>query len=342
MKTKQNGKKLKVAILLLFSFSLATIQVYNVLADSEITLTGTVQIGNAPISVTSVEIVNSTYDVVTSWLPNNTDIFGVNTTVSDANTLLDLKNITWYIFDDSVHGQGGADDWNSLAPNGYDLITVSYNESDDLWSIDQGAFTHWTIQDGVGDDCTDVGCGTVSTFEFSAQFDISYAALAATDMNVTVIAYDDSESTDSDVSSLFTMSSFFVVTVDDNTILWGTVDSLSFNNTADPNNRTITISANADFEIQLKADDMTASAESDVDLDLIDAVTWDEDGVVGGNSFFFRNTYTTGLGTWDAQSALGSETNVTRLIHFWFTDTGDFASGKTWTCIMYVLLQADV
>ena len=87
---------------------------------------------------------------------------------------------------------------------------------------------------------------------------------------------------------------------------------------------------------------MTAGGEPDVDLDTVDAVVW-SDGITEGSaiSLWFRNAYVTALGTWDAQSALGSETNATRQYNVWFTDTGDFASAKEYECVMYVLIQAD-
>ena len=339
LKTK-NG--LFLPILLLMGFSLLLGNLYFAMAANEVTITGTVTIGNASPTAASVEIVNSTYHIVTSWLPNNTDIFGVNVTISDSNNLADIYNITWYIFDESVHGDSGGNDWDSAPATGYDLTIVTWNESNGLWSIDQGSFTEWTMQNGTGDDCVDVGCSTVTTFEFSAQFDISYAAFADTDWNATVIVYDDQDATDTAVSgSVFTMSNYFSITIDNSAQVWGTVASSSTNNTA-TTNRTISITANAQWELRIRADDMTASAEPSVDLDTVDAVVWSDTAIEGqATSLWFRNSYVTALGTWDNQARMTTETALTRTYHAWFTDTGDFAPTKEYTCLMYVLIQAN-
>ncbi|MHA2274480.1 MAG: hypothetical protein ACXAC2_01835 [Candidatus Kariarchaeaceae archaeon] len=332
------GKKLVNTILLLFAFSLLATNIQFVIAANEVTITGTVTIGNATPTAASVEIVNSTYDIVTAWTPNNTDVFGVNATISDSNNLADLFNVSWYIFDDSVHGG----DWDSASANGYDLTIITFNESNGLWSIDQGAFTLWTMQNDTGDDCINVGCSTVTSFEFSAQFDISYAAFADTDWNVNVVVYDDQDATSNAASALtFTMNNFFAITIDNSAQVWGTVGALSANNTA-TTNRTLTITANAQWEARVKADDMTASAEPDVDLDTVNAVVWSDTGTEGTDeSLWFRNSYVTALGTWDNQARQPTETNLTRTFHAWFTDTGDFAATKEYTCLMYVLIQAN-
>lgn len=328
-------KNMSIAIVLLFCLSLVAYQVY---ATNELTITGTVTIGNAIPTASSIVYVDDVYAIETAFMPNNTDIFGINVTISDANTMDDLDNITWYFYDDSAHGT----DFNTTGATGYDLVVITWVKTNAEWSIDQGAFTKWTIQNNTGDDCVAVGCDTVSTFDFSARFDISYGVLSSADWNATVQVYDTSEDfDDTTASGLVTMSNWFAITIDNTAIAWGTVSSLTTNNTIQTN-RTITITATAVWELQIKADDMTASAEPSVDLDTVDAVVW-SDGITEGSaiSLWFRNTYVTALGTWDAQSALGSETNATRQYNVWFTDTGDFASAKEYECIMYVLIQAD-
>jgi hypothetical protein len=334
----ENKTKTKTTLLVLVALMVTSLMMFAplfVLADTSDVITGTVTIGNATPTISDIEIVNSTFDIVTSWLPNNTDIYGINTTVGDGNFLDDIYNISWYIYDDSVHGS----DWDSASANGYDLVIVTWNESNDLWTVDQGAFTHWTMQ--TSEDCTGT-CATDTSYEFSAQFDISYAALADTDWNVTAIVFDDSDATANTTSgTTFTMSNYFEILIDNDAYAWGTVTTLSTNNTA-TTNRTLSIKANAAWEIRIKADDMTASAEPSVDLDTVDAVAWSDDETEGDtNSLWFTNTYVTAKGTWDAQSAMPSETELTRQYNVWFTDTGDFASLKEYECIMYVLIQAD-
>ena len=335
---KLNRKYISIATLLLFSLSLVAYQAY---AVDELIITGTVTIGNAAPTASSLEYVDSSYTITASMLPNNTDIFGLNVTINDANTMQDLKNITWYFYDHSVHSA----DFNTTGATGYDLVVITWVKTNAEWDIDQGAFTHWTIQNNTGDDCDDVGCDTVTNFEFSARFDISYGVLSDTDWNSTVRVWDDTEDEDDTAASgLVTMSNFFALTADVNPVQWGsggTVTSLSTNNTIDTNS-TITITATFNWEIQIKADDMTAGGEPDVDLDLVDAVVWSEGELEGTTlSLWFRNGYVTALGTWDNQAAIGSEANTTRQYNVWFTDTGDFAAAKLYTCIMYLLLQAN-
>jgi hypothetical protein len=336
-KTRTNKFVIYAGIMLLI-FITALVPVQMALAQNSDTVTGTVTVGNAAPVVSDVELVDSAYASETNLLPNNTDIFGFNATIADANTLDDLTNVSFYIFDDSVHGAGGADDWNSLTPNGYDLIRITWTETGDSWAIAQGSNTEWTMQTPQ-----DPGADSaLTTYEFTARFDASRATTADTDWNITVLAYDDQDAFDTDVGALYAVDNYFEISWSSSTFAWGSVTSLSTNNTMVAN-ITVTIRANAQWEVRLLGGDFTAGGEGDVDIDTNDTVVWDENGLEGGtDNLWLRNSYNTLTGTFDNQAAYTDDTSpISRDVHMWFTDVGFFTTDVEYEIIVTVLLQAN-
>jgi hypothetical protein len=333
MKTNYKGRVLIYSI-----FLLLTLLTFSVMVESaDDSAAGEVAVGNSTPVVSDVKLVDNTYSEVTNFDPDNTNIFGINATVVDSNLLTDLANITFYLYDASTHDS----DFDSASPNGNTLVTFTWNESNDNWALDQGAFTEWTFQ--TPQDCTG-SCDSLTTYDFTARWDASRAFYASTDITLTVRAYDD-QGANSGFINITTRQSnnYFELAYNDSTFNWTTVSTGSVNNTIQDGNLSISFYANTNFELRLNATDMTAGGEPNVDLDTVDAVTWDEDGEVGGNSFFIRNSYTVGLGTWDGQTAMASETALTRDCHFWFSDTGDFAADKLYTLSnLWIELRADV
>lgn len=306
-------------LLLLTSFLMMSVPIMVFAQDSD-SATGTVTVGNSAPTATSVEYVSSTYSIVTAYDPDNTAVWGVNFTLTDANTLSDIDNVTVYLYDDSVH----SGDYSSVSPNGYDLITLNWVESTDTWVLDDGAFTEWT-------ESTSVDPGTAyagTTFEFTARFDISRGAYADTDWRATVIVYDDQMATDTtSAAGTVTMNVYLAISWSSSTFAYGSVTALSANNTMVAN-RTLTIYANAQWELRFQATDFTAGGEPDVDIATVDTLVWSEGAVANtGNSAWVRNVETTGLGTWDNQARMSAtETPFSRDVHLWFTDTGDYTA----------------
>ncbi|MHA2009846.1 MAG: hypothetical protein ACXACY_10245 [Candidatus Hodarchaeales archaeon] len=333
---KSNTNKRGLIPILIIGFALLFgVMSINVLAQSSDTATGTVTIGNATPTVEDIEIVNSTYDIVTAWDPDNSGIFGVNATVGDTNQLADLVNVTWYIFDDSVHGT----DYDTASATGNDLVIVWWNESNDLWTIDQGAFTEWDIQSAQ-----DPGAASsASSYEFTARFDISRATYYDTDWNVSVVVFDEADATNESASgSLFTMNKYYEIDYLSTTFAWGTVSSLSTNNTM-LTNYTMNIWANFNsWEIAINGSDMTAGGQPDVDLETNDSVVWSETGAEDTtSSLWVRNTQTVGLGNWDAQSRMTTESAISREVHLWFTDTGFHTTNEEYSITIWFELRDD-
>ena len=333
LKTKMFGKNVLVALIIILAISSTAIMVHAQSATDS--ATGTVTVGNAAPTVASVEAVDASYSLVTAFTPDNTAIFGINATVTDSNTLSDLSYVTFYLYDNSIH----SGDYNVASPNGYDLITLNWTESTDSWVLNQGSFTEWTEQSSVDPGTASGG----SSFEFTARFDISRAAYADTDWRFSVTAVDDqAASNTASVGSDHEMEVYFEISWSASTFAWGSVSTSSSNNIMLAN-RTLTIRANTQWELQLNGSDFTAGGEADEDLQTQDMVTWDEDGVVGGNSFFLRNALTTGLGTWDNQARMtATETPFSRDIHLWFQETGDLTPDVEYSITVWVVLQANV
>lgn len=295
---------------------------------------GSFQIDAAPVP-SGVDFVDSTYITTSSLDPDDTTIFGVNFTISHSATLENLQNVTVYVYDDSVHGT----DYNSVSANGLQLISLTWIESTGIWTLDQGSFTEWTEQTSI-----DPGIASALTsFTFTARFDISRTARYDTDWNATVEVYDDTDdfAADSEVSFV-TMNTFFDVAFSGGTFSWGVlIQEGSSNNTHGA--LSLTVYANAAWELLLEQTDWTASAESPVDAELEDIAAWDDDGSNGGVSSWVRNTPTIMLGTWDNQSpkAVETSTELDRNVYIFLNPQTLFAGGKTWTATFTVTIQAD-
>jgi hypothetical protein len=296
----------------------------------------TVTVGNAVPEPSSIEYVNAAYATETNFNPDDTTIYGINTTISDDNTIADIANITWYFYENGNHST----DYNTTGTTGYDLIWIRWNESSDSWSISQGALTLWTLQSPV-----DPGAASgLSSFEFTARFDISKVAYADTDWNVTVEVYDDTGAWNTTVAGSFVqMNNYFEIAWSVNTFAWGSVTALSTNNTMSAN-RTVDYYNNAQAEFVLNGSDFTAGGEADEDLETQNMVMWDEDGVEGGtNNFWLRNTQQIGNGTWDnfARKINGDASPSSLTIHLWFNETGDLTPDIEYSITVWVELRAN-
>jgi len=319
-------------LLLLVVISIFTVGMVNAAYD---TVQVTFYLNALPVC-NNVDFVDSAYALTSSLTPDDSEIFGVNFTVTTSGTLADIRNCTIYVFDDSVHGSN----YDTASPDGIFLIVGVWNESDDLWTLDQGAMSQWTLQ-------SPVDCGSASaltSFEFTFRFDISTVARADTDWNATVIIYDDDTPTAESASAaetvLVTMSNNFALTFSLASVTYGEIAPLTVNNTH--NALTFTVLANNNWEILINATDFnTTGGPSDVDIEANNILCWDNDGVTGGTSLWVRNTIQTALGTWDAQAPMNDESGLSRTVHLFLSTGSHFTLGYTWNAWFYSYIQLD-
>ena len=169
-----NRKKLMISSTATVSILALAMILGMVVADTEDSATGTFGL-NAPPIVSGVQFVDASYSLTSTLTPDDSTIFGVNVTLQHSSNIDWIKNVTFYIFDDSVHGS----DWLSATPDGVLLTAITWTETSDSWVIDQGSMTQWTMQSPIDPGSSYGGDTTVLV----ARFDISKAATYDTDWN---------------------------------------------------------------------------------------------------------------------------------------------------------------
>lgn len=303
-----------------------------VVADTEDSATATFGLNASPV-VSDVQFVDASYALASTLTPDDSTVFGVNTTILHSSNIDWIKNITWYLFDDSVYGSN----WFTADPDGVQLTAITWTESTDTWSVDQGALTQWNIVSPI-----DPGTAYASTsYDFVCRFAISKAARYDTDWNCTVIAFDDDVGTPENDSSaetgLVTMNAHYEASFSSANFTWGAdVQPSSTNNTH--NTLTVQIYANADWELRLNASDFLPS---NIDIEAQNILIWDDDGVAGGVSLYVRNTIQTCTGTWDAQSPMTDEVGFSRDCDIFLSPGAYFSSGIIYNTTVYVWIQGD-
>lgn len=327
-----NKKKLLISSTAMTGVLLTVLILGMVVADTDDSATGSFGL-NAPPVVSGVQVVDASYALSNTLTPDDTTVFGVNTTVQHSSEIAWIKNVTWYIFDDSVHGS----DWASADPDGIQLTAITWTEVSDTWSVDQGAMTEWNINSPVDPGSSYAGL----TYDFVCRFQISRVARYDTDWNVTVKAFDDDvvpETDEAAETGLVTMNKNFEISFSSATFSWGAdIQPSSTNNTHDA--LSLQIYGNANWELRLNATDF---APNTVDIEAQNILAWDEDGSNGDTSFWVRNTIQTALGTWDAQAPMSDESGFTRTCYFFLSPGVYFTTGETHSTVVRAYIQADV
>lgn len=335
---KQNLKRLlipSIGIILL----LMLIPLVGVNAASSDTSQGSFQINAGPDDVTGVDFQTNVYVTDEALDPDASTYQRLNFTVTMASGIGDVSNITIWIFDDSAHNA----DYNSTAVTGYDLVEFTWINSTDVWSVaDQGSCTEWSVDTAGSDDPgTDA---SETTFEFSMRFQISRAARAdTTDWNASVHVFDGDDPAEVGLgseSTLVTMNENYDTTFSIPSFSWGsTIQPNSVNNTHQ--SMTLTIYANAQWEVTLSASNFTAAAQTDVDPEVNDIIVWDVDGSQNGISKDIRNTTAVMLDTWDNQAPPTDDTGIGRDVHIFLNPAALFIGGVTWYVTITATSQAD-
>ena len=336
-------KNQKIMGLLAFLLVLATLLVITpvvVQAATERSSTGSFTL-NATPSVSGVDFQDDSY-VTDTALDPATVWQRLNFTVSSSAGMSDIKNVTIWIFDDSTHGA----DYNTTAVDGIFIAEFLWVEATDTWSVsDQGSMTEWAVDNANSDDPGSASSDT--SFEFSMRFNISQVARAdTTDWNATVHVYDDDTTPEVGYASetgLVTMNNYFGITISAATFSWGSaVQPNSINSTH--GTLSITVYANAQWELRISASNFTASAETDITPETNDIIIWDEDGSAGGTSQWVRNTTATlpTGSTWDNQAAMSDENGLNRNVYILLNPGSLFTVGKQWSVIITIYVQANV
>lgn len=335
-----NKKTMAIGVLLLLGMMML-FALPSVMAATDDTAQGSFTL-NATPSVADVDFQTDAFSPTSTLDPDGSTYFRLNFTLTSAGSLDDILNVTAWIFDNSVYGAN----YNTSSTDGLQLVRILWVEDSDTWSISQGSFTQWTIDASSND--PGANPTGITTYEFSARFQISRAARYDTDWNATVHVYDDDTPT-AEVgygaeTALVTMNQNFEITYSAATFSWGTdVQPNSVNNTH--GGLTLSIYANAAWELRINATDFNATAQSDVDIEAQNILALDFDGSTGGLSMWVRNSIATAStgSDWDAQSAMSTETQLTRSGWQYFLSTGTyFVVGSTWSTWVTVWIQADV
>jgi len=344
MKQKRLMQNKTKTTLLLLSLLMGALMVgvvtVPVLAQSPSAISdGSFTLNSAP-DVADVDFQTDAYVTDEALDPDAVTYQRLNFTLTSSAGLDDILNATIYIFEDSTHGAT----YNTSAPDGLLLVEYMWTEATNTFTVvDQGALSEWSIDSATSDKPADTSL--VTTYEFSMRFQISRAARAATtDWNASVHVYDDDGSPEMDIDSeptLVTMNSYFELEFSSSTFTWGSdVQPSSVNNSITAG-VTITVYANAQWEITLSATDFNATAESDVDIEANDIVSWDHDGSAGGDSLWIRNTPATMVDTWDNQAPMSTESGFNRDFYVYLSPGVFFVVGKEWQFAVTATCQAD-
>lgn len=179
-----------------------------------------------------------------------------NHTIGDTNTLADLKNVTWLIYDDT------GSTWDDSDAE-VDHYTISWTESTDAYACSPSGFINEA-------NCKDPGTGSSSTsYEFQLAFDLSkvatYRATPIWKINCTV--WDDSENTNTDTTLMFGVAFYNELNIPtDTTHTWTGKNPGDINQTlTTPGDYDIdfTVIANANFDTQAKSNATNLVSGSD-------------------------------------------------------------------------------
>jgi len=210
---------------------------------------GSAQVGNTAATVINLGF----YDSADSVDQNNTSIdvwteYHVNCTVTDDNTLNDLENVTYIIWEETYADEGSAD-------SNVNHYTFRYVNDTDAWEEvgpDAAGDSHL-----VSGNCSDPADHAATSGTFKLAFKLhktaNYTALT-TAWKIKIIAYD-SDTSGSNQQLFFDVNFFVELTVDDSSHAWSSLnpgDTDVLIDTPADGKIDVTATANAEFDLQAK------------------------------------------------------------------------------------------
>lgn len=229
----------------------------SVLGASEDSSTGTATVLSTSPTISSPEL----WDAGESTPKNNTAIdvnveYHVNMTISDSNTMADLDNITFYIYEDTNA------DWDSADSQQYHY-TMTWTESTDIWA-EVGPEPPDHI---VTANCKDCGTGSgLSQYEFTLAFKLDRVALhldtVTWKINCTV--FDDSANVGKDETLVFSVNFYSDIQFTDTTHAWSSLEAGDTDEPLDGDEDIdFNVIANANWDAQAKANQTNLVSGSD-------------------------------------------------------------------------------
>jgi hypothetical protein len=216
-------------------------------SDSEKTNGGSAIVGNATPTVTNPMLHNSpgTSDLNNTNVDVNTE-YHVNCTIGDGNSLLDILNITYYIYD------SGAVAYNAADANATHY-TFLYLNSTDVWSEVGPGPSNIHIVTGS---CTQPGTKTTTSGEYHLAIKLALRAdyTATKVWKIRIDVFDLANDTASLETLVFGVNAYYLLTMIDPTHEWAGLVSPSDNNTLTTpvNNIDLQLTANRQYQLEAK------------------------------------------------------------------------------------------
>lgn len=212
---------------------------------------GSAEVGNVAPTVTNPGF----YDSADSTNTNNTSIdvwteYHVNCTVTDDNTLYDLENVTYVIWEETYADEGSAD-------SNVNHYTFRYVNDTDTWEEvgpDSAGDSHL-----VSASCSDPTDHTATSGTFKLALKLHKTAnytASTTAWKIKIYAYDNATS-GSNQQLFFGVNFYLEITVDDSSHGWSSLspgDTDVLIDTPVDGDIDVTVTANANFDLQARGD----------------------------------------------------------------------------------------
>ena len=216
-------------------------------ADTEGTSEGSATVGNSDPVISNLGIYNS----AESSSVNDTEIdpyteYHTNCTIADANTVADLVNVTWVIYEDTYADWDSANDEDNHLTFKYDQDTNTFSEID----------LSGHLVDGNSICDTD---NSTSSGEFELHFKLDKIANytgASHTWKVNVTCFDAGDASDTETDLVLGTNFYGEITISDSTHGWTGLtpgdDDIKITSPGDFD-VDMTVTANANFDVQAKA-----------------------------------------------------------------------------------------
>lgn len=324
----RTGKKCTLLVTtILLSLLLTT---GTVLAGSEGTSTGTATVISSVPEITSPEL----WDSGETVNKNNTALtvgteYHMNFTITDANTLADLDNVTIRIWD-----SGSAKTENDTDAQ-VDHYSFTWVESTDVWASTPSGYN-------ITANCQDPGTASSATsYEFTLAFKLSKVAAYATtpDWKISIFVWDDTATpnADSEKTLMFGVAFYSEISITDSTHTWSSLTAGSSTNvTMDSPPLDFTVIANANWDGQAKGSgDLTKGA---------DTIALSNARIYQSNTLTSSASLTTGyvdIGGLTAQSPPTDENSaISSSVYLWLTVPSGTPAGDYVYTLYIQIIQA--